>query len=381
MQHRFVWMVCSLAILTGGCAKNNPSASSSPNTMDRVSPKSAEQATQGAAIAPAGQSTVDDSPIPPKDAQWTILCESITGPNHLALSKRRKAELIAATGMSDWYVIHAEDQSTLYYGYYRTFNDPKDAAEGRRAQSDRLKLNGVTDAMGDRPFRSCIFVEIDSPDPNAPRQWDLSRLRLDETDERHYWSLQIAAYKDTPERKKAAVDAVKSARDAGYEAYYFHGETTSSVCIGLWPKPSVEERDPAVMQNPNDNDALLVLPPALLPDPGKELHAADGQRLKPVAPKFVAVDPTLLAMLREFPTHAVNGFEIEHVVRGNPVKDRSFMIVVPVRKGASVFDDPGSDEGAPTGVPGVPGMTPAEPTARQPNAPAPARTRLRSLDR
>ena len=68
---------------------------------------------------------------------------------------------------------------------------------------------------------SSLIVPIDSPDPVAPPEWNLANAK-------GYWSLQIAAYKDSPKRKEAAVEAVREARKNGVEAYYYHGETTSS---------------------------------------------------------------------------------------------------------------------------------------------------------
>src|SRR5205085_9341649 len=144
-----------------------------------------------------------------------------------------------------------ETQSVLYYGYYRAYNDTNDLNESRRAQDDRAKLDKLQDAQGERPFASSIFVELTSPDPEAPAEWNLANAK-------GYWSLQIAAYKDSPDRKKAAVDSVRAAREKGIEAYYFHGPTTSSVCIGCWPREAVKAQDAAVGESLDPRQPILV---------------------------------------------------------------------------------------------------------------------------
>src|ERR1700734_2976972 len=61
-----------------------------------------------------------DMPVPPEGAQYTIYCQGIAGPDHLERSRALRQLLIQSTPMKDWYVIHATDQSTLYYGFYRS---------------------------------------------------------------------------------------------------------------------------------------------------------------------------------------------------------------------------------------------------------------------
>jgi len=377
MVQRTVIFAVALGMWVGGCGENNPPASSRDATLTGATIPAPTASTGSDSASPSSPATpkTPDFPKIPKDAQFTILCEPITDPNHIVKSKQRKAQLMAATGMSDWYIIHGEDESTLYYGFYRSFNDPNDPKEAARVQSDRQKLNAITDTMGDRPFKACVVVEIDSPDPTAPAQWDLARLRLDEADAEHYWSLQIAAYRESPARKEYAVEVVKAARAQGIEAYFFHGDTTSSVCIGMWPKEAVKEVDRAEAVDRNPNAApMLVVPPELMPKEGADVRNAEGQKLNPVAPRHIPVDPTLIATMRQFPTHAVNGDDIYREVKGKRVADPSFLIIVPVRKPGSGFSSP--DSGGDV-APVAPGVAPAQPD--KPRPPAPAKSKLKSL--
>jgi hypothetical protein len=154
----------------------------------------------------------------------------------------------------------------------------------------------MVDTNGYRIFSTSVPVPIDSPDPEANPAWDLSRTS-------GYWSVEIAMYKDSPNRKQAAVDSVRAARAQGIEAYYFHGPTSSSVCIGNWPREAIRETD-AAAQNDDPNRPLLVTPD---PMPDQVAQGFAKQGLKPIAPQIEIADPTLSDVLRRFPEHAVNG--------------------------------------------------------------------------
>jgi hypothetical protein len=239
-----------------------------------------------------------DMPVAPKDAQYTIYCQAITGADHLERSRALRQLLRENTPLKDWYVVHGTDQSTLYYGFYRSVDprDPANADEGARAMRDLKSIRTMVDTRGIRLFSASLPVLIDAPDPSANPAWDLTRSGA-------YWSLEIAVYRDSPDRKQAAVDAVREARAQGIEAYYYHGETASSVCIGAWPKQAVREID-TTEQN-NDPDApLYVTSEPLSPEVAKGIEA---RGLKPVAPQVELLDPTLTDTMRRFPEHAING--------------------------------------------------------------------------
>src|SRR5205085_4678908 len=133
------------------------------------------------------------------------------------------------SGMKEWYAIHQDAESVIYYGFYRSINDPKDSRETQRAQRDKKKIDSLVDAAGNRLFTQPFFVEVTSPDPAAPPEWNLANA----SQLGGYWSLQIAAYKASPARKEAAAEAVREARKRGVPAYYYHGEAPSSGCLGL----------------------------------------------------------------------------------------------------------------------------------------------------
>jgi len=246
-------------------------------------------------------------PIPniPKDAEWTILCATFSGPDHASQARAARTNLINQTKMRDWYIIHSQGQTTLYYGFYRAINDPKDQKESARAQSDRKTIAALADpASGTRLFNVVILAKLDAPDPASPPQWDLTQAQ-------GTYSLQIAVYKDNPDRRAAAVDAVRAARAQGYDAYYFHGPTSSSVCIGAWPQSAVHERNDFNVKGQNDPLAVPLVTAGSLPTlaEGQQYTTPDGKPMNVVSAKYEILDPKLLATMKQFSTHSVNGVE------------------------------------------------------------------------
>jgi hypothetical protein len=203
--------------------------------------------------------------------------------------------------MREWYILHEAGESRIYYGYYRSINDAADAAETQRAQSDRKKIEGIVDGAKEQPFRDCQFVQLSAPDPASPPEWNLVNVPEDKV-----WTLIIGAYKDHPDRKKAAVEAVRDARARGEEAYYFHGDTVSNVCIGAWPEAAMNEERVDANEGVNvQRDPLLVLPPGMKA-PGK-VRNREGEGVRVVGQKVVPADRTLVAKIEQYPHMGVNG--------------------------------------------------------------------------
>jgi len=157
-----------------------------------------------------------DSPVPPMDAQWTLLVYSERGPSHVSEANTLKNSLIRMTGRHDWYVIHSGDESNIYFGYYRAFDDPHDPAT-KIAQADLQMVKNLevldSDGQPEKAFSRAGFTSIAAPDPVAPPEWNLFNKDLDKKPKdpaRAYWSLQIMAFKANPLRKEAAVQAVQA---------------------------------------------------------------------------------------------------------------------------------------------------------------------------
>jgi hypothetical protein len=236
-------------------------------------------------------------------------------------ARQIKQNLVKTSGMRDWHLLHQEEDSLLFYGYYKTYADPK-------AKADRARISAMADGAGNRPFSRAHFAPLDAADPVGPPEWNLANAK-------GYWSLQIAAYKDSPERKQYAVDAVKAARAQGIDAYYYHGDTMSLVCIGTWPREAVRTADENVRAG--DQGQLKVVLPPLPPDvkDTPELKGEGGQRLHVEAGRNEVVDPTLKAAMDTYPTMAING-TMYNTTRTDPrtgktvtTPDASFPVKIP----------------------------------------------------
>jgi hypothetical protein len=356
-----LWLAgLAIGLIASGCAgTQTPASSSATPTTDAP--------IQTQANAGASQQSNDDSmPVPPPGAMYSLHCATFTGETHIMDAKRVKDMMLTSTGLKDFYIIHSADESDLYYGFYKTFDDQSQVGEYTRAQSDRAKLASLVDAEGDPIFSQVVFEGINLPDPPAPKEWDLSSNP-------GYWTLQIAVYKGSPERKQAAVDAVRGFRAHGIEAYFRHGPTTSEVYIGSWPRESVQEQDDSVAQSDDPNQPLLVVP-GPLPKGVDANNVYDdlGRKMKVVMPKLVIVDPKLKIAAQQYPYYYVNGEVIGHRVQmpdhtWKLVPWSSYLIQVPHDNNQDQ-DNPDktdlgqseqgqqNDNGDNTAVPSVPGL-------------------------
>jgi len=280
----------------------NNQANGGASSPSRVNDPLAQQRPAAPPVTPVDHSELPDAPA---GAQWTLYCQTISGPGHVERSNDVKRQLIQSTQLKSWYVIHAAEASNIYYGFYRSI-DPSDRSdsrkEGQQAQVDRKRIDGMKDAQGDRPFSRCMFVELSAPDPQAPAEWDLRN-----TSEDMFWSVQIAAYQGHTDRKRFAVEAVRDARAHGIQAYFFHGPSVSSVCVGAWPLDAVRY-DLSRGQTTDPGKSIIVLPEGL-PKIAANLKDEQGRPMQAVRSEVEIVDPTLIQTLQKYPTHAINGAE------------------------------------------------------------------------
>jgi hypothetical protein len=277
---------------------------------------------------PAGPAKSDavtsDGPTAPKDAQWTILCLTLSGPDHIERGRALKAQLTKDTPLRDWYLVHRETETDLCYGYYRSFKAGEPG--GDRAQRDRLQIDGITDQNGDRPFAWAIFVALTTADPPAPPEWELRNAK-------GFWTIEIASYTGHAMRKQYAIDAVREARARGVEAYFYHGPTSSSICIGSWPEQAVEEVQIG-SSDPRGSDEVIVVVPQGRKVP-EDFTDERGRRVRHVQQKLQIVDPSMAAVKKQYPDHPVNGSLMLTKRRdprtGKPVEsiDKSFIVRIP----------------------------------------------------
>jgi len=321
MLHRIV-----LGILAGSLAACTNNARP-PAVAGKTPPQSPSADTANALREPA--------PDIPKDARWTIFCAAVGGPNHVSQARAMRDELVRLTRLRDWYIVHGENETTLYYGFYREIDERIDAGEAARKQADLKAINELINPYtGNRMFRTVFVAPLEGSDPPAPPDWNLANAKGDA-----FYTLQICVYKDSPERKQAAVDSVREARKQGVEAYFYHGATASSVCVGLFPRSAVRVTTQSSRPHgdPKNLDAEFVRPESVVavranPEIERSLAAHSGAEV--LQDQVEVLDNRLKELMIKFPYHQINGMARRRITdpRTGQVKDvysHSILVLVP----------------------------------------------------
>lgn len=328
-----------MALSVASCGENAPPPNQSPT--DLSSAGNARQAVAAGRHQAQHSAITNDGPVPPVDAEWTILCDSVEGPAHVQDATILKARLIQASGMADWYIIHGEQDSKIYYGYYRAFDNH---AEKLRAEQDRARISVLTDRLGNRLLRGGVLVSVAAPDPVSPPEWNILN-----SPKNAYWTLEVATFSGNLQRKEAAVQAVRELRERGQPGYYYHGPTASSVLVGAWPREAVLEQNNGLdkkgqgrddAHTPNADTSLLVFagkPPENLSR--TVLDPATGKPMAVMGAKLVIQSPDMKQKIADFPDHFVN-YERHAAQNGNQLfPDPSVLVVIPREQAATTDGD------------------------------------------
>jgi hypothetical protein len=208
-----------------------------------------------------------------------------------------KTQLEQVSGMATWHALHAEEKSALYYGYYKTRN-------GADILADKKKVTQIRDNRGDTIFANAVPVMLDSPDPASPAEWNLLNAK-------GYWSVEVAAFQGDARRKEAAVELVREWREKqNIDAFYFHGENVSSICIGAFPETAIKQQDNDRGEVLDSTQPMMVingdLPEHMRKAFQSDLKDRDGNRVKVFVQKVEVVDPNMLEVFRKFPVHLLN---------------------------------------------------------------------------
>lgn len=325
MKHvkAFIVSTAALALAVSGCTNDHSAGGAS--------------ATGNATAQASGSDTPKPAETPkfPKNAQWTIRCRSIAGPGHIERSMKLKESVAAGTKLKNWHLLHQEDESLLLYGFYGPIDDKKNRKESERVKKDIAMLGTIVDSRGQRQFANGVLWPLTAPDPEAPPEWNLVNAPPGT-----FYTLEIGVYMNSPQRKQYAVEAVKEARSRGITAFYYHGDTRSSVCVGAWPETAIRTTgsDIGGELEPQDPDKpIIVLPPGR-ESPGN-VRAPDGNIVTPVTSKMQILDPTLRQAKQQFPSHEINGEATgsKNKKTGKVVPDESVVMVIP-RKPPSILD-------------------------------------------
>ncbi len=185
---------------------------------------------------------------------WAIRCVSLTGAQRFQRAEQYAELLRKVKGLRPRLVqvLHVEDESRVYYGKYKRVYDKRKKTEKFKPDPKRdlelvrmLSMDVRTETGQVRPVWPFIYATLE-PLPmgrSSHPEWELRNAP-------GYYSLQVAVFYNTEQmrqRRYAAEQYCKLLREKGEEAYFDHGETNSSVCIGAFPKSAIQtyqEEDP-----------------------------------------------------------------------------------------------------------------------------------------
>jgi hypothetical protein len=247
----------------------------------------------------------------PAEANFTIYCRDFIGPRHVELAESARDGAASASvprgTLGRFYVVHEEDRSVLYHGFYAAFDG--DSAEAERAQRDHEVIRDMVAAGPDgRPvpiFPRAVFRPLERPEPPAPSEWNLREVDA-------YWTVAIAVYTDDAARKQAAVESVREARRQGIEAYFLHHRGHSYVCIGSFEPDAVRMKNEAqreLARMDSENPQPLVVTDGVVPEATRRRLAqkAGGRAIfVDLQQAFEVRDPALREILEAYP-YSVNG--------------------------------------------------------------------------
>ncbi|QOJ15286.1 MAG: hypothetical protein HRU75_11870 [Planctomycetia bacterium] len=235
---------------------------------------------------------------------WAIRCRVERGPDRMQFAKSYAEAIKRAEGLRPElvHVMHDTDASLVFYGRYSVRYD----ANGLRSfrpdhTTDLERILRLSFANSDvRPFARAMLAPLPAAG-SGNADWNLENAR-------GYWSLQVGAFyntRDMTERWQAAEEYCRLLREEGVPAYFHHGETVSSVCVGVFPYTAIAE---SASENP--------------------LTGRRGVSAK-------IVDPKMLDYQRRFPHNLENGhvvYSITRDARGNVtqrIPNASFPVMLP----------------------------------------------------
>ncbi len=193
----------------------------------------------GPSSSPDFQQGQSRSLFSPKGSPWTILCLELQGPHHVERLEQIADTLRRTDGIRPDEVSTTDDAdgvARLYYGVYYRKSDRKTGVRStpQRLTNDLKFIKELGTGPGQYFFMGARVVRVPTPHVGNPN-WDLSRVE-------GMYSLQVGVFEPTDEfwqYKQAAAEFCKLLREKGYEAYYYHTESSSLVTVGVFGPQAV----------------------------------------------------------------------------------------------------------------------------------------------
>lgn len=171
----------------------------------------------GVGCATGGRSGSGEGP-----AQWGIVLTVAEGQNHVTRGQQLAARFQQITGMEGFHAVNEGRKSVVYFGRY-----PKPGDD--QAQRDLARLRQYA-GRGVLPGHALMLSPI-APGVERGASLDLRNV----TGEEAVYTLQVAVFKPPyPDYRQSAEDLARQYRQAGHQAYYYHGPSMSLVTVGVF---------------------------------------------------------------------------------------------------------------------------------------------------
>jgi hypothetical protein len=161
----------------------------------------------------------------------TIVLLEYKGPQAVESAERLAGEL-TSQGLEEVFIVKGHEHAAVCVGRFGSWKDPA-------ADRALRRVRRIRDAQGQYPFAGVMLMPVPEPLPENP--WP-----VEEADGQY--TLIVASWQN-PGRMARAQDYARRLREAGYEAYVYHGPSKSTVSIGAFG-PEIFD-DPAKVGRPD----------------------------------------------------------------------------------------------------------------------------------
>lgn len=174
---------------------------------------------------------------------WAIILATLSKEGHEEEIGRLRQDFVDATGLTECWVDSTPKRSVLFYGNYKSPDDP-------RVKTDLSTIKRVQ-IGGQEPFKR-VFLSPTGDDPSLAKalagsrpEYNLRNVRIKRPELKDAYTLQIALYEaeegqNATQARRAAEEFVKQLRAQGYEAFYYHSESTSTVTLGVFGEDAID---------------------------------------------------------------------------------------------------------------------------------------------
>lgn len=211
-----------------------------PEAESTTSPKSAPKSAADRRRE-EGKKVFERERVEAPAGAWSVLIASFRGDGARQAAEEGLRRVHTIAGLPDATLEERGSALVIAYGRFAAPSDP--AAQAALKKIRELEVT-LPDGRTGTPFAEAVLVPAEGGAGSIP-EYDLRNAKKLKGDWALY-TLQIAVYgrvdqqapsaADIAEARKAAEDAVIALRREGEQAFYYHGQRSSIVTIGLFGK-------------------------------------------------------------------------------------------------------------------------------------------------